>query len=547
MTTVIAHPVANRQSTPVESYFCFVEQTSEETSKLFTNVRSVLLNNRVVFNESGKAIHGCLQVLRTTPSARAMYRRRHARLSAEAFTNPNDVEGEEDQTPATKDNVDENVFSPEQLEARDFANECVARVVGILMDQYPYRVELRYQAVISQSLLDSVELAACMLSHDDTKSAGIDLLLHVLDSTKHYYSSSNVSTTAYYNTRNSVVSLKKVLDTCIRVACQQGIFQTFALTLMAEGPLLEKEKEKKSQGETKEGGGGGDSSVTLSSSTAAAAPAPDYSWWRGAVQLTSLFQLVRDIGQPKNKIFLKEDNLLPSLISWATKIFLSIPAQLLKKENVDSVGEMLRMCEYASRQYEKQPKIPDDSSSSEEDVTENKHQLSPHFGYCFWLQVTTQYMKTGGLPQRLFSLDQIEPLDRRAQIAEPSPEFLRVHGAGNSMVDGIYTLAGAHKNVDKWYVVFYFVFVVCIFCYRLSSTVCCLFCFCFCFVFYLFFLVSHPVSVSVPFFLPSFLPSLSLPLSLSLLRINKFSSPLSLFFFPSTTTTKIIFFLSQVL
>ena len=45
------------------------------------------------------------------------------------------------------------------------------------------------------------------------------------------------------------------------------------------------------------------------------------------------------------------------------------------------------------------------------------------------------------------------PLDRRVQIAEPSPEFLRVHGAGNSMVDGIYTLAGTHKNVDKWYVV----------------------------------------------------------------------------------------------
>ena len=37
------------------------------------------------------------------------------------------------------------------------------------------------------------------------------------------------------------------------------------------------------------------------------------------------------------------------------------------------------------------------------------------------------------------------------QIAEPSPQFLRVEGAGNSMVDGIYTLAGTHKNVNKWY------------------------------------------------------------------------------------------------
>ena len=37
------------------------------------------------------------------------------------------------------------------------------------------------------------------------------------------------------------------------------------------------------------------------------------------------------------------------------------------------------------------------------------------------------------------------------QMAEPSPQFLRVNGAGNSMVDGIYTLAGTHKNVNKWY------------------------------------------------------------------------------------------------
>ena len=45
-------------------------------------------------------------------------------------------------------------------------------------------------------------------------------------------------------------------------------------------------------------------------------------------------------------------------------------------------------------------------------------------------------MNTGGLPQRLFALDQIAPLDRRAQSTEPSPKILNVTGAGNYNVYG---------------------------------------------------------------------------------------------------------------
>ena len=75
----------------------------------------------------------------------------------------------------------------------------------------------------------------------------------------------------------------------------------------------------------------------------------------------------------------------------------------------------------------------------------NGTQLLPHYAYRFWLKVTTKYMNTGGLPQRLFALDQIAPLDRRAQSTEPSPKILNVTGAGNYNVNGKYVIQ--KKNI----------------------------------------------------------------------------------------------------
>lgn len=34
-------------------------------------------------------------------------------------------------------------------------------------------------------------------------------------------------------------------------------------------------------------------------------------------------------------------------------------------------------------------------------------ELDEHFAFRFWLSVTSQYLRTGGLPQRLFALDQV--------------------------------------------------------------------------------------------------------------------------------------------
>jgi hypothetical protein len=111
---------------------------------------------------------------------------------------------------------------------------------------------------------------------------------------------------------------------------------------------------------------------------------------------------------------------------------------------------MLRKCEEASREFEKSNKnISDDDDDDEEEEMED-YRLEQHFAFKFWLNVTTQYMKTGGLPQRLFALDQIASLDRRAQKAEPSPSFLRVHGSGDNKVDGVYYIQGKHKGYDKW-------------------------------------------------------------------------------------------------
>ena len=64
-------------------------------------------------------------------------------------------------------------------------------------------------------------------------SSGVDILLHVLDSTKNYYKGSTVSTVTYYNLNTSNTGLKHVLDSCIWNACRSGIFETFAHSLMA--------------------------------------------------------------------------------------------------------------------------------------------------------------------------------------------------------------------------------------------------------------------------------------------------------------------------
>jgi hypothetical protein len=175
----------------------------------------------VIFHTSGKAIRGCLQVLQANPVALAP-------VPDDALTiSKNKLE--EASTPTG--GVD---LVAQRVEARTFANECVARVVGILLDQQSQRVELRYQEIISQTLVESIALARCMMSHSDTRSAGIDVVLHVLDSTKNYYVGNSLATSYYTVGRSVGTGLKHVLDSCVRAACHTGTLASFAQYLMAE-------------------------------------------------------------------------------------------------------------------------------------------------------------------------------------------------------------------------------------------------------------------------------------------------------------------------
>ena len=456
-------------------YHKFADQTPEETTNAYKQVRHVLIDNRVVFMMSGIAIHACMKVLKTSTAAKEMIRRRRLkRIGDDTSSNSNSENPEEHSdtdaaataataaaaaasTTTTTTTTTEEQEGPSVIEARNFANECVARVVGILLDQYATRVELRYQDIISQTLLDSVELASYMMARSDTRSAGVDILLHVLDSTKHYYMGS--VDTNYYNMRTSTVGLKHVLDSCTRMACRQGIFETFAMALMAERPASAAATTTTTTTTTIT------TTTTLNTEeggTEENKTGDDFSWWRGATQLASLFQMIHDVGRSNDSKLLKS-GLLSSLVLWGTESFLSLSDAILKKEDTDAVYLMLRNCEAASKLFEKQIVLSDagerkmtettktNDSSSSSDYDDDDDKLPSFYHYRFWLQVTTKYMKTGGLPQRLFSLDQIGPLDRRAQASEPSPRTLQIHGAGNEKVDGVYVLSGSHKSADKWY------------------------------------------------------------------------------------------------
>ena len=211
---------------------------------------------------------------------------------------------------------------------------------------------------------------------------------------------------------------------------------------------------------------------TTSTRTSTLTSTDAFGWWRGAQQLCSLFQLICDVCASPDIALLKKKSptLLPSLLRWGTESFLSLPDTLLKKEDTDHVYLMLRKCEEACHCFERPMagsatstttsssssggggETPETDSSEEDEEALAHTSLPPHFAFQFWLQVTTQYMQTGGLPQRLFALDQIASLDRRAQAGEPAPFQLQVQGAGHPQVDGVYTMTkDLHKHAHMWY------------------------------------------------------------------------------------------------
>jgi hypothetical protein len=292
--------VGNGSNRSLMPFYEWGEITPEEITQTYKQVRSILNENRVIFMTASKGIHGCMQVLKTTPEVREMLQSKRAKR----------VGDDEDTLSNSDSNLDEN-----QIESRDFGNECVARVVSILLDQYSHRVDLRYQKAISQALLESVEVARYMMTRNDSRSAGIDIILQVLDSTKHYYAGSDET---YYNIRTNNAGLRHVLDSCIRTACRTGTFEKFSLAIMAESGT------SSTKGDTN-GSKNNDNNED------------DFSWWRGSTQLLSLFQIVCDVNKSRDSASLKK-SLLPALLRWGTACFLSLPDKMLKKEDTEKVA-----------------------------------------------------------------------------------------------------------------------------------------------------------------------------------------------------------------
>ena len=406
--------------------------TPEELSLLFSQVRAILAENRVIFHTSGKAIRGCLQVLQANPVALAPVPDDALPISKNKL--------EEASTPTG--GVD---LVAQRVEARTFANECVARVVGILLDQQSQRVELRYQEIISQTLVESIALARCMMSHSDTRSAGIDVVLHVLDSTKNYYVGNSLATSYYTVGRSVGTGLKHVLDSCVRAACHTGTLASFAQYLMAEseaalgkkngtsgtGSNTAAQKEGKEESTAVTAVATAMTAATTATTSATTETGEDetFGWWRGGTQLLALFQVVCDVLATKGATDMLAAALLPSLLRWGTNCFLSIPSKMLKKEDTDTVAQILRKCEDATTACLLRRRTvvaaaaaaaaagvnPESDADSDPGATNTggsggsggAGELDEHFAFRFWLSVTSQYLRTGGLPQRLFALDQV--------------------------------------------------------------------------------------------------------------------------------------------
>ena len=126
--------------------------TPEELSLLFSQVRAILVENRVIFHTSGMAIRGCLQVLQANPVALETGPDDGLPLSKDKLDEPVPDDGPISKPKLEEPSTPTDAVDPlaQRVEARTFANECVARVVGILLDQQSQRVELRYQEIISQ-------------------------------------------------------------------------------------------------------------------------------------------------------------------------------------------------------------------------------------------------------------------------------------------------------------------------------------------------------------------------------------------------------------
>ena len=126
----------------------------KDTSAVYGQIRATLLNNRVLYATSKKSILGARAVLEATPDVVDMDSDAEWEGGTEGSSNGSS-------TPASSDGVSidsrrEAYIQSMQSETRVFVRECLNRIVGILLDQFPLRVELRYQEIINVCLFESI-------------------------------------------------------------------------------------------------------------------------------------------------------------------------------------------------------------------------------------------------------------------------------------------------------------------------------------------------------------------------------------------------------
>ena len=138
----------------------------KDTTLVYGQIRATLQNNRVLYATSIKSILAARYVLEQTPEVWASRLRVQAdatkRVDATRSANPSSTENQQRLDPGVGDeniaadaSCDAAAYEAEQTETRTWVCECLNRVLGILLDQIPLRVEARYQEIISFCLIES--------------------------------------------------------------------------------------------------------------------------------------------------------------------------------------------------------------------------------------------------------------------------------------------------------------------------------------------------------------------------------------------------------
>lgn len=136
----------------------------KDTTAVYGQIRATLLNNRVLYATSKKSILGARAVLEATPDVVDLDSDAEWEGGTEGTVTGSSTPASSDG--ASIDSRREAKVRSMQLETRVFVRECLNRIVSILLDQFPLRVELRYQEIINVCLFESVygELFLCNCS-----------------------------------------------------------------------------------------------------------------------------------------------------------------------------------------------------------------------------------------------------------------------------------------------------------------------------------------------------------------------------------------------